>query len=129
MRKASTPVVSQDNRKSETALGSRYFSAEDNAAYVCDAARWRDVPGVRRAGGLLLPFLVTACNHAPQQDLLGSFFPAWMLCAALGFLVSIILRVVLGAAGINAHVPVPPLTYICCAALVTMLVWLGWFGQ
>ncbi len=27
---------------------------------------------------------VAACDYSPTMDLLGSYFPAWMLCAAIG---------------------------------------------
>ncbi len=123
-------MVNQYNRcLTQAASGFRPYIATVAAVHVRDASRRRGTGSLCRATSLALPFLLTACNHAPQQDVLGSFFPAWMLCAALGVLVTIIVRAVLGLVEINAYVPVPPMTYLCCAALVTMLVWLGWFGQ
>jgi len=82
-----------------------------------------------RGAALLLPLALAGCNHAPAQDILGSFFPAWMLSAALGVLATICVRVVLGTTGISAYVPVPPVTFILCAAAVTLFTWLVWFGQ
>ncbi len=77
--------------------------------------------------GLLTP--LASCSAAPSQDLLGSFFPAWMLCAAAGVAASVVSRRLLVALGIAEHVPAPPLTFIALAAAVTLLVWLIWFGQ
>jgi hypothetical protein len=85
-------------------------------------------PGVRRASVWLLAMSACGCSHAPAQDILGSFFPAWMLCTALGVLVAIVIRYALRLAGIGAYVPLPPLTYIFCAAAVTLFIWLSWFG-
>ncbi len=82
-----------------------------------------------RGAALLLPLALAACNHAPAQDILGSFFPAWLLCAALGVLATICVRLVLGATGISAYVPVPPVTFILCAAAATLATWLVGFGQ
>jgi hypothetical protein len=59
----------------------------------------------------------------------GSFFPAWMLCAAAGIVSAVILRQVLATFGINRYLIAPPLTYLCIAMAGTLLVWLLWFGH
>ena len=84
---------------------------------------------VARFSVLLLPPLMSGCNGAPAQEVLGSFFPAWMLCAVFGVAVSVVLRLLLGATGIGVHVPVAPLIYIAVAAAITLLAWLLWFGH
>ena len=76
-----------------------------------------------------LPLLVSACSAAPSQDILGSFFPSWMLCGAIGILASMLLRQALVFAGIDQHVFFPLLTYVAVGGAVTMLVWLVWFGH
>jgi hypothetical protein len=72
---------------------------------------------------------VTACNYAPTMDLFGSYFPAWMLCAALGIVAAIIIRQILAVAGINDYVVAPLLTYAGLAVSATLLAWLLWFGH
>lgn len=52
-----------------------------------------------------------------------------MLCAALGIVIAVIIRLILSAARIGEYVIAPPLTYACVAAAATMLVWLLWFGN
>ena len=42
-----------------------------------------------RFGLLLLVMLCTSCSRAPSFDILGSFFPAWLLCLALGLLLTV----------------------------------------
>ncbi|WP_419759134.1 YtcA family lipoprotein [Acidisoma sp.] len=72
---------------------------------------------------------LSACSTAPAQDILGSFFPAWMLCAVIGIAAAVILRLVLGAVGLAAFVPLPALTFIAVAIAMTLLIWLIWFGH
>ncbi len=78
---------------------------------------------------MAFPAALSACSAAPAQNILGSFFPAWMLCASIGVGAAILARLCLGAIGIEASVPAPPLTYIALAAAITLLVWLLWFGH
>ena len=72
---------------------------------------------------------VAACNYAPTMDLFGSYFPAWMLCAAVGIVVAVIIRQILAVAGINDYVVAPLLTYAGLAVSATLLAWLLWFGH
>jgi hypothetical protein len=72
---------------------------------------------------------VSGCNSSPTLDLFGSYFPAWMLCAAIGIVAAVIIRQVLGMAGINDYVVAPLLTYAGLAVSATLLAWLLWFGH
>ena len=72
---------------------------------------------------------VAGCNHSPTLDLLGSYFPAWMLCAAVGIVASVVIRQILAVVGVNAYVVAPLLTYAALAVFVTLLAWLLWFGH
>ena len=72
---------------------------------------------------------VAACSYSPTMDLLGSYFPAWMLCAAVGIVASVIIRQILAVAGINDYVVAPLLTYVALAVSATLLTWLLWFGH
>src|SRR5262245_23845898 len=72
---------------------------------------------------------VAACNSAPTMDLLGSYFPAWMLCAVLGIVAAIIIRQLLAMTGIGDYVVAPLLTYAGLAVSATLLAWLLWFGH
>ena len=67
--------------------------------------------------------------HAPTLNLFGSFFPAWMLCAAVGILATVIVRQVLSVAGIGDYVVAPLLTYAGLALSATWLIWLLFFGH
>ncbi len=79
--------------------------------------------------GVSSPLLLAACSSAPAQDVLGSFFPSWMVCALAGVAAAVTCRLLLVAAGVEPHVPAPPLTYIAVAAAAALLIWLLWFGH
>jgi len=72
---------------------------------------------------------VAGCSSAPTMDLLGSYFPGWMLCALLGVFAAVIIRQILAVAGINDYVVAPLLTYAGLAVAATLLAWLFWFGH
>jgi len=78
----------------------------------------------------LLPLLLVAaslssCSRAPSVDVLGSFFPAWLLC----FTVAIVLTALVQLALLRLRVKValPLLAYPSLAALFTFLLWLLFF--
>ena len=91
------------------------------------AARHRCSPRAFWLTAIALP--VAACDSAPTLNLLGSYFPAWMLCAVVGIVAAIIIRQILAVAGINAYVVAPLLTYAGLAVSATLLTWLLWFGH
>jgi hypothetical protein len=78
---------------------------------------------------LAAPLLLTGCTASPSLNILGSFFPAWMLCAAAGIVAAVVVRLALSALGVNQYLIAPPLTYLSIAGAGTLLVWLLWFGH
>jgi YtcA family len=67
--------------------------------------------------------------RSPTLDLLGSYFPAWMLCAAAGVVAAVVIRQVLAVAGVAEYVVAPLLTYAGLALSATWLIWLLLFGH
>jgi len=78
-----------------------------------------------KAGLLLAGMLCTSCSRAPSFDILGSFFPAWLLCFASGLLLTVSARWVLLRVGVA--LALPTLTYPSLAAVFTFGLWLGLF--
>lgn len=72
---------------------------------------------------------LSGCNGSPAQNLFGSFFPAWMLCAVVGVISAISFHQILSVLGISQYIIAPPLTYLSVAVFTTLLVWLLWFGH
>ena len=73
----------------------------------------------------LLAICLTGCTRAPSLDILGSFFPAWLFCLAVGLLLSFAARWLLSFLGIVIAVPI--LTYPCLTVLFACALWLGFF--
>jgi hypothetical protein len=64
---------------------------------------------------------------SPTVDVLGSYFPAWMVCMLIGLGLTIIARLLLVAFKIDAQVRPAPLIYPCLMAIFTMAVWLAFY--
>jgi hypothetical protein len=74
---------------------------------------------------LLAVMLCTSCSRAPSFDVLGSFFPAWILCLVAALLLTVAARWLL----LRAHVVIalPIVTYPSLTALFTFGLWLFLF--
>lgn len=72
--------------------------------------------------------LLCACSRSPSRNILGSYFPTWMLCALIGVACTFVLRAVLAKAGIDDELPVPVLVYLSLWIAITLAVWLLWLG-
>jgi len=75
---------------------------------------------------VVLPFLLTGCNRAPTFDIMGSLFPAWLVCLVLGILMAVVARWVLMRQKI--HIVWPVLVYPSLGAAFTFTLWLIFFG-
>ncbi|GGA02405.1 hypothetical protein GCM10011408_24770 [Dyella caseinilytica] len=71
---------------------------------------------------------MTACSASPSRNILGSYFPTWMVCALLGIIFVIVIRAVLLKTGIDAALPAPVVVYLCMWTAATLAVWLVWLG-
>ena len=80
----------------------------------------------RAAVGMNLIFL-TGCRGAPSINLLGSFFPGWMLCMILGVIGALLLRRIFIKINIDAHLPLSAFIYFCLWVFITLLSWLLFF--
>lgn len=78
-----------------------------------------------RFGLLITAMLLTGCSRAPSFDILGSFFPAWLVCVVLGLLLTVAARWLLLRARVVLALPI--LTYPSLTALFTLSLWLALF--
>jgi hypothetical protein len=76
---------------------------------------------------LLLAF--SACNSSPSQNIVGSYFPAWMICALIGIILTVIIYVCFSKIGIDEFIPAKLLIYVALAFSLTFIIWLVWFGN
>ena len=81
--------------------------------------------GFRNSGLLFSLILLTGCSRAPSFDLLGSFFPAWLVCVVLGLLLTVVAHQLI----LRAHIvlALPIVTYPSLTALLTFVLWLALF--
>ena len=63
----------------------------------------------------------------PQINVVGSFFPSWMLCAAIGIAVAMLAREIFVRAGVDPYVGPRALVYPSLAILVTLVLWVTLF--
>ncbi len=63
----------------------------------------------------------------PQINIIGSFFPSWMLCALIGIVSALLARRLFVRAGLAEHMGPPPLIYTSLAVLVTLVLWVWVF--
>ena len=85
--------------------------------------------GMRHCSGYgvaLVPWLVTSCGRAPTFDIMGSLFPAWIVCLIIGILLALFARWLLLRQKVALSWPV--LVYPSLAAFFTFLLWLIFFS-
>ena len=87
--------------------------------------KWRSPGGFNRTLALL-PWLLSGCSRAPTFDIVGSFFPAWLVCLVTGILLVALARWLLLRQQIVVVWPI--LVYPSLAALFTFFFWLIFFS-
>ena len=89
------------------------------------AGRWRLVHVILAT---LSACALQGCSRAPSRNILGSYFPSWMVCALLALVMTIVVRAVLARTGVDAELPAPLVTYMAIFAAFTFAVWLIWLA-
>ncbi len=88
--------------------------------------------GSLRIAALLLcassPLSLTGCSRAPSFNILGSFFPAWILCGVIGILLTVGVRILFVRANFEQELSPLILVYPCLAATFTFSIWLLFFN-
>jgi hypothetical protein len=76
-------------------------------------------------GLVLASLLLASCGRAPSFDVLGSFFPAWLVCLTAALLLTVLARWLL----LRLHITLAPpiLIYPSLTALFTFALWLIFF--
>ena len=70
----------------------------------------------------IVPLLLTGCD--PVISVAGANFPVWLMCVVAGILVTLCLRPVFVAIGIDQWMAPRPVVYSCLALIVAFLCWL-----
>ena len=80
----------------------------------------------RSVQGVLVPalLLMTGCERAPSFDILGSFFPAWLVCLVVAILLTVLSRALLIR---YVEIVWPVLVYPSLTAIFAFGLWLAMF--
>lgn len=80
---------------------------------------------MKRASLLIVMLSLVGCTRAPSIDILGSFFPAWLLCFTIAVVVTVFVSLLLSRFRLSVAYPV--LFYPSLAAFLTFALWLIFF--
>lgn len=72
--------------------------------------------------------LEMGCSRAPSFNILGSFFPAWILCGVIGIVLTVGVRILFVRANFEQELSPLILIYPCLAAFFTFSIWLLFFS-
>src|SRR5215468_2547784 len=91
--------------------------------------RWRvtPLPAVARVASLGA-LTLDGCALSPSVNILGSFFPAWLISIVTGLVLALIAWRLLIATGIAPYLTPAGLVYPCLAVLLIFASWLILFG-
>jgi hypothetical protein len=81
------------------------------------------------AGASFAPALLAGCARAPSFNILGSFFPAWIVCGVIGILLAVAVRLFFVRINLEDQLVAPLIVvYPCLTAFFTFTLWLLFFS-
>ena len=94
------------------------------------AAQARRLPSIRASHLLVLAALLSlaGCDGAPSRNILGSYFPSWMVCALFGIVVAGIARAIFKSTGFLQELPAPFVVLLAIGCAATFALWLLWLA-
>ncbi|MGY6547667.1 MAG: YtcA family lipoprotein [Roseinatronobacter sp.] len=92
-------------------------------------ARNSSVPIGATVSALVLLAGCAPSAHAPSVPLFGSFLPIWLIAAALGIIVTVLMRAVFIRTGIHDRLPMPLLVYLFSVVKFSVGIWALWVGE
>jgi hypothetical protein len=76
----------------------------------------------------LLAVLLAGCGRSPTFNILGSFFPSWLICLFMGVILSVIANRVFARFALDKEILWPVIVYPCLALLFTCVLWFIFFS-
>jgi hypothetical protein len=78
------------------------------------------------AAVLVLAFLAVQLfgHHSPTVDVLGSYFPAWMVCILSGLALTLIAHWIVQVCNLKPYIGPAPLIYSCLMIIFTFATWI-----
>ena len=84
--------------------------------------RWLTPPAV------LLATLLAGCGRAPTFNILGSFFPSWLVCLVGGIILAFIANRIFVRFAVDKEILWPVVVYPCLALFFACALWLILFS-
>lgn len=76
----------------------------------------------------LLTIEIAGCRRAPTFNILGSFFPSWLICLFVGIALSVIANRIFARFTLEKEILWPIVVYPCIALLFASILWLIFFS-
>jgi NhaP-type Na+/H+ or K+/H+ antiporter len=75
---------------------------------------------------LVIAFLAVQLSghHSPTVDVLGSYFPAWMVCILTGLALTFVAHWIVQVCNLKPYIGPAPLTYSCLMITFTFATWI-----
>lgn len=67
------------------------------------------------------------CERVPSINVLGAYFPSWMLCIVAGIVLTLVARWALVATGLDTSIGPRGLVYPALALAFTLATWVAFF--
>ena len=71
---------------------------------------------------------LSGCGRAPTFNILGSFFPAWLLCLVAGIVMAVLVNRILTWQNLEKEIVWSIVVYPCIALFFACLLWLIFFS-
>jgi predicted neutral ceramidase superfamily lipid hydrolase len=71
---------------------------------------------------------VSGCSYSPSFDLLGSYFPAWIICFAVATALTTVIHAVFTKAKIATELWPLPVVYPCLISFLSCTLWIIFFN-
>ena len=86
----------------------------------------RSIASFTALGCLLV---LCGCQYAPNISILGSFFPAWLLCVVIGIVLAALTRWLLVRMKLATEIPWTILVYPSLTLFFACILWLIFFSE
>ncbi|HKS30880.1 MAG TPA: YtcA family lipoprotein [Chthoniobacterales bacterium] len=63
-------------------------------------------------------------HHSPTVDILGSYFPAWMICIITGLILTLVAHWIVQVLKLKPYLGPAPLIYSCLMIIFTFATWI-----
>lgn len=71
---------------------------------------------------------LTACGRAPTFNILGSFFPSWLVCLFAGIVLAVIANRIFARFALEKEILWPVVVYPCLVIFCACTLWLIFFS-